>query len=1569
MGSKSIEETYQKLTQREHVILRSGMYIGSVKKQIEELWVPKHNDGIFNMEKTMVEYSPGFMKIFDEILTNATDHSFRDITVKSIKVEYSKDTGEISVWNDGSGIPIEYHKEHKMYIPELIFGHLLSGSNYNDSDTRTGSGSNGLGSKCVFFDTKIPLFNGQIKLAKDIKIGDILIGDDGNKRTVLSTIFGKGKMYEVSQNRGENYKVNDQHILTLRMTDHKVIFWNTNGWQILWWDFENNKINHKFIKAINENIKCEECSRHYSRQHPDKTLPIKQRKSPDNKPDMNNEKILKAYNEIVEFSKNIQDNNVFDISIKDYLNLSKTTQSRLAGVRGECVNWEYQNVELDPYVLGLWLGDGMKSGYACDGKNELIDYLTMWGLHNDNDAELTLSEYWYKISSIDNPIKRILKKYNLINNKHIPKEYLINSREVRLKVLAGFIDTDGTLSRDGTRIGITQSWKHEKLIHDVLYLARSLGFCCEITSGMAKYKLKSGEKRESKAYKVNISGNIEDIPTILLRKKCNNTKKQNIDKSTGQIKIKEIDDLEYIGIHIDGNERFLINDFTVTHNCTNIFSKKFTIETVDSNTKKKFIQEYSNNMMDRTTPKITSNSGKSYTKITFIPDYIRFDMNGLEDDTILLINKRAIDCIACTHNSVKIYLNGELLKGKGLVDYTKYYFEESKVYTELFNEKIKSKGSNEFTDYIWEYAIVPNSIGFEQVSFVNGNTTIQGGKHVDYIMYQIINKLKIMIETKKKVRDLKPNYIKDKLFLFLRATVVNPTFNSQTKEQLTTPSKDFGCSVTVSDKFIEQLYKSSITNEIVDEIKAKEHITLARTTDGKKTSRVFIPKLEDALWAGTAKSDQCTLILTEGDSAATFAKWGRSVVGPEKYAVYPLRGKVLNIRDASIAQLTGNEEINNLKQILGLKQDTIYKDTKNLRYGKIMLLTDADCDGSHIKGLIINLFHAQYPSLLKLNFIQTLRTPIIKAVKGKKMIEFYTEQDYNKWKETVNPSTFQIKYFKGLGTSKKEDAKETFNRLEELKVDYYHKDKKCDESILLAFDKDKNQVKPKKNKENNTDDSEVLVKCTDRRKEWLNNYDKNIYIDVKENRVSYQDLINKELVHFSIYDNLRSIPSICDGLKPSQRKIMYYMLKNNINKPIKVAQLSGYVSAECGYHHGEVSLQGAIVGLAQDFVGSNNINLLYPDGNFGSRFITSGKDAASPRYIFTQLSQITPLIFNSNDTHLLNYLDDDGTPIEPEWYLPILPMVLVNGCEGIGTGYSTKIPCYNPKDIIENLLRVLEDDVDPLPMIPYFRGFHGKVEEIEKGNYMTKGKWQKLSDTQLKITEVPIGVGITTYKEFLESLIKNNVSIKKGDTKTTKNKVKKIVLKDVQNKTKDENDNICFIIEFESAETLDLLIKSNTLETELKLIKKFNTNNMYLFNENLILTKYDTPEEILLEFYDLRLEYYVKRKTYITKKLKDELIILQAKARFIKEYIDGSLQINKKSKQFIIDLLVKNNYPTDTENTFDYLLTLPVYSFTLERIETLEKQCGNKKTDLTYIKSKSPSELWIIDLKQLLEKL
>lgn len=1884
-----IEDKYKKLSQREHVLHRPGMYIGSVKKQIEELWVPKDENGSFKMEKTMVEYSPGFMKIFDEVLTNATDHSFRDSTVTTIKVEYCKESGELSVWNNGSGIPIQLHKEHNIYVPELIFGYLLSGSNYNDNNTRTGAGTNGLGSKCHLHSTKIPLFNGEIKKASEINVGDILIGDDGTPRTVLNKTEGFGEMYEIIQNYGENYIVNNNHTLTLHMPDHKVIFWNTNGWSSIWWNNDKKCIETKFIKVFNNTIKCPECnielnsrlSRHYKRKHKNTKLPKFTRKSP-TYGDLKNQIVKEKYEEMKKFLEEIPYNSIFDINIQDYLKLNKTIQRRLAGVRGECVQWPDKEVELDPYILGLWLGDGMKDGrqYACFGEKdpEIINYFEDWCEENDAIIEQKLyNKYTYGLHSKSKfgkknslPLRNILKKYNLINNKHIPKEYLINSRDIRIKLLAGIIDTDGTVIRDGTRIIITQSHIHKRLIDDIVYLVRSLGFFCCVNSYMAKYKLENGEEKESLAYKVNISGNIDDIPTLLPRKKCKKTKRQNTDKSTGYIKINKVKNNKYVGFETDGNQRFVINDFTVTHNCTNIFSKKFIIETIDSEEKKKFIQEYSENMTQKTKAKITKNSGKSYTKITFIPDYERFGMKGLEDDTILLICKRVLDCIAFTNN-IQIYLNGEKIKGKGLVDYTKYFFENEKVITESHIEKYKNK-NGEVIEYIWEYAIVPYS-QYEQVSFVNGNSTIQGGKHVDYIMYQIINKYKKMLEEKKKLKELKPNFIKDKMFLFLRATVSNPSFNSQTKEQLTTPSKDFGCNIVVSDQFINKLYKSQITDDIVEFCKIKESVDLSKSTNGKKVNKLYIPKLEDAHFAGTTKSSKCTLILTEGDSAKTFAMWGRTVIGSDYFGVFSLKGKIINIRDASSSQLLNNEELNNIKKIIGLQHGKKYTSVEELRYGKVMLLMDADHDGSHIKNLFINFIHYYWPELLKIDFIQSLRTPIVKIFSKNKNLEFYTEQEYNKWKNNNDIKNLKIKYYKGLGTSQKDDAKQIFSRINELMINYYYKNKQCEESILLAFSKDKDI-------------------SANKRKEWLKEYDKDVYLDLKQKNISYSDLINKELIHFSNYDNIRSIPQLMDGLKPSQRKILYYMLSNNITKSIKVAQLSGYVSAETSYHHGEASLQQAIITMSQDFIGTNNINLLYPDGNHGclspytkvvtikgvkyakdickgdllqgddmkirkvlettkgkdlmykiyydknkyyivnsqhiltlsykinkkyknnkidltifdsetlkekiiktqkinvkdiinkykkvdikvedylklpiylkvkftntyydnilewktnnkitippyiygnwylshinsyvlkitniesynewktycknnsinmlqysktckyklcskwinkiktkekqynniippeyiytslsdrlefiigltdspkivrrngwyklelydkkkftsiisllktfvntylqfktkleknkfnfykyyiyinitkrknltnkickieeigideyvgfeidgnKRFIIEtsnkdyivthnsrllgGKDAASPRYIYTYLNGITKNIFDKNDDNLLEYKEDDGLKVEPEFYVPIIPMILVNGCEGIGTGYSTFIPQCNPKDIIENIkLKIKNKKLKELK--PWYKNFKGDIIKKEDNKYIINGKWERKNKT-IVITELPIGVWITQYKEYIEKKIKDeNAS----------------VITDIKNMSLDENTNIKIVITFKSDDILDKLIENNELETLLKLTKTQSHNNMYLFN-NKSLKKYNSLNEILLDFYDKRLEFYKLRKQNCINILKNELIILEQKSKFIADFINEKIIIIKKEINEIDKQLENNNY-IKVDNTYDYLTNMSLRSLTKNKIDELNKSINNKRYELDKLNNSTEYDLWLEDLDKL-EKL
>jgi DNA topoisomerase-2 len=639
----------------------------------------------------------------------------------------------------------------------------------------------------------------------------------------------------------------------------------------------------------------------------------------------------------------------------------------------------------------------------------------------------------------------------------------------------------------------------------------------------------------------------------------------------------------------EGVERVVGGQNGIGAKACNIFSKEFTIETVDARTHKRYVQTFRDNMTVREVPKITSAASKKpFTKITFVPDLARFGMTKLDNDIVSLFARRCYDACALTDKDVSVYIDGNKLDIKTFEKYMAAYFVEDarKVAYDLIDTPWGS----------WEVGATYSTSGtLEQVSFVNGVATLRGGKHVDYVANQIAARLVESVNKKHKDLDVKPATAKNHLFVFVKANVPNPTFDSQSKETLTTPAVKFSSKVNLSDKFFDKLLKTGIVDKIVEQSEMMRSKDLKKT-DGKKRARVTgIVKLDDANWAGDKqKSKQCTLILTEGDSAKSTAIAGLSVVGSDKYGVFPLRGKLLNVKDVSTKKLLENEEIAHLKTILGLEAGKVYRDIDDLRYGRIMIMTDQDVDGSHIKGLLFNLFESLWPSLLRVpGFLTSLLTPIVKVRKGANVKSFYTLQDFEEWKASPEGSArgWDIKYYKGLGTSTNAEAKEYFKNMQ--MVTYGCDDPMCKDSLDLAFNK----------------------KRADDRKAWLRKYEKKAILEYKLDknvRVSFDNFINKDFIHFSVYDNERSIPHVQDGLKVSQRKILFTCFKTNMTKEEKVFMLSASVAKVSAYHHGDASLYTTIVGLAQDYVGSNNINLLDPVGQFGTRR-QGGKDAASAR--------------------------------------------------------------------------------------------------------------------------------------------------------------------------------------------------------------------------------------------------------------------------------------------------------------------------------------------------------------------
>ena len=956
----------------------------------------------------------------------------------------------------------------------------------------------------------------------------------------------------------------------------------------------------------------------------------------------------------------------------------------------------------------------------------------------------------------------------------------------------------------------------------------------------------------------------------------------------------------------------------------NIFSTNFDIETVDRITKKKYTQSFKNNMTIVDKPIIKKCSAKPYTKVTWLTDFKRFDINNFSEDMISLMVRRVYDIAGVTDPSVNVYYNDNKIKVKSFSDYVKLY--------PTISEKVYEKLSDR-----WELAVNTSSNDkFEQISFVNGIATPKGGVHVDTVVKMITSGVVDFIKKKKK-KDVPEKYVKNYLSIYLNSVIENPSFDSQTKERLITPKSKFGSQPEITDKLIKKICDSGLSEKVLQFTDFKE-ASLAKKTNGVKKGKLRdIPKLDDANWAGTRKSDLCTLILTEGDSAKSMAIAGLSVVGRDKYGVFPLKGKVLNVRDANIKQIVGNAEITNIKKILGLESGKVYKDIKSLRYGKVMVMTDQDHDGSHIKGLILNLFHSLWPELLKLNFINCMVTPIIKANSGKTVKSFYTLTDYNKWKGTH--SKWSIKYYKGLGTSTSSEAKQYFR---DLKVNQYITEENTDDTMLLAFKKTE----------------------ADKRKEWLKSYNSDEILDYNQPETRIDDFIHREFKHFSNSDNARSIGSCMDGLKVSQRKILFSCFKRKLYSEIRVAQLSGYVSEQASYHHGEASLQGAIVGMAQNFVGSNNINLLQPNGQFGTR-IMGGSDSASARYIHTQLNPLVDYIFPSNDFPILDYINDDGQMVQPTWYCPILPMVLVNGMVGIGTGFSTTIPQFNPIECTNNIKRKM-DGLPYLSMMPYYKGFRGRISKIiEKNNtkFLTKGKYH-IDDDAIIVTELPIGKWTNDFKEYLEKIIQEEDSW----------------ILDYENHSTD--DKVKFMIKVSDEVLFDNTYKKKDVIHELlKLTSNKSVSNLHLYNKDGVIRKYDNIYQIIDDHYYTRLAMYGKRKEYQLSILSEDIKLLESKMRFIENVIDEKIVIYKQSKDVIINRLRELEFPfyennkivnydlkIEVKSHYNYLLNLSIYNFTLEKVKELETEINNKKEEFNILENRDEKDIWKDELNIFEEK-
>lgn len=498
----------------------------------------------------------------------------------------------------------------------------------------------------------------------------------------------------------------------------------------------------------------------------------------------------------------------------------------------------------------------------------------------------------------------------------------------------------------------------------------------------------------------------------------------------------------------DNENREVVGTHGIGSSAVAIMSSVFKIETADG--KNKFSQVYTNNLSEKSKPKISKTS-KHFTKITYIPDFKIFGMSCIDDDTLKLIESRVFE-IAGTNQNLKIYFNDENISIKSFFEYCKMFIDDESelLYTETEDKK-------------WSVGISPCQNGFQNISFVNSVNTFMGGSHVEFVLNQFVPKIKETIKKKYK-SDISTGQIKNKIFLFLNATVNNPKFSSQTKERLTSEYTSFVNPIKISDKFASQICKSELLNIISDWLDKKKMAddSKAEREANKTIAKVKVEKLVDCRWAGTLKKSKTSLSITEGDSAAAGFRKFRD---PNTQALFPIRGKILNVRVSPKDKVRANEELKGIMAAMGLqfgKSPFIYRGSKvfqdNLRIHEVHILTDADTDGADIAGLLVNIFAYYWPELIKEHRIARIETPVLIARQGRKSEKFYYKSEFDEWCKKNDPKKWDIDYYKGLSALENDEYKEL---IQNPRIYYYELDDCALDELEIWFGKDADKRKEK----------------------------------------------------------------------------------------------------------------------------------------------------------------------------------------------------------------------------------------------------------------------------------------------------------------------------------------------------------------------------------------------------------------------------------------------------------------------------------------------------------------------------
>nr|QBK90941.1 MAG: DNA topoisomerase II [Pithovirus LCPAC201] len=1022
---------------------------------------------------------------------------------------------------------------------------------------------------------------------------------------------------------------------------------------------------------------------------------------------------------------------------------------------------------------------------------------------------------------------------------------------------------------------------------------------------------------------------------------------------------------------------------------TNVYSHYFKVEIGDPQAKLYYTQEWRNNMKDRFEPVITQGyNGESFVQITYQMDQERFKYQEYPDEAFGLFARHAAD-MAFNHR-VTIHFNQVELKFKDIKDFARCRFggdHKTLIHYEWAPGTpvtTKRSGLIVATDPkalpVLEIILVDTPSEGKIISFTNAMINSDGGVHVDAVIKAIqgpiLSKINGAMSKSRRGKNgkvgptLTATDLKRHISIIISYRAINAKFRGQTKEKLISPKP----SVKIAPERFSCLGRWNLVDRLIRALEAKQEKLLSKT-DGRRKRHIDVPQSEDANWAGRGKrSKECWLVLTEGLSATTYAMKLFAHKSPkykDTYGFLPLRGKFLNPIGAPKMQIATNKEITALKKLLGLKEGLDYRkpqERASLRYGGIIIIADPDVDGKHILGLIINYLNYRFPSLLINEMVHYIKVPIIRVKFRGASNKFYNLAEYQRWQErTPNSNSWKARYFKGLGTSRDSEITEDYDSIYSVQIIY---DQHANEYLNLAFN----------------------PKNASSRKGLIERY----VPDQTEGRFEKEaisHIVNYEVMEFSVADVERSIPGF-DGFKDSQRRIIHAVLakwgkkigQKNL-EPMKVARLGPYVATKTHYHHGEKSLNDAIVNMAQRFVGTNNLSPLVPDGDFGTRR-KNGKDASAPRYINTTPAWWLRLLLRDADDGILKIAMEEGKERGYDRFKPIIPIALVNGCKGIATGFSTFIPPHNPMDLCIWLILYMSK-LALLTLIPWYRGFTGNVKIAR-----SRGGKRVTSRNEGQITLVldPDGHIISSEsddifnqeetEEAVEGMGEDDLEFDLGTRRSSVTERKSVYTQgvlipgintvvvtelpigrsihgyDVWLRTLLAEGKIT---DFESHSQPNMPyftitgMKSPSIRN-LRLERSFGLSNMVLLDDNGRPRYYETAEDLMKTFYHYRLNGYRARKDLLIRTKQEELIRLSNRIRFIQAVVDGTLIIMRRTKDEIYIDMDNLQLPREL------LKSVSLYQCTADNVEILKKQITKTKAELEMIKKQEPVKMWQIEL-------